>query len=246
QDTQPAAFDQEAVSVLQVLADQVAVALDNARLLRESQVALEAERRAYGEISARGWARMVHHEQELGYVYRQGGDMAPVQGPWSAEMVRASTQGEIVVGGEPGDGEPGDGKRKRHADSQGGADKVVAVPIKIRDRVIGVVRLQKPEDGLVWTEEELALIQTLTPQLEVALESARLYQDTQQRAARERMIGEATARMRETLDMDAVLRTATQQMRQTLGLHDVTIRLAHADRPDGDVITPGGKEDGGS
>jgi GAF domain-containing protein len=75
-----------------------------------------------------------------------------------------------------------------------------------------------------------------------ALESARLYQDTQRRAARERLVGEVTARMRETLDMDAVLQTAVQQMRQALGLHDVTIRLEGADSSDTDFITSEGEQ----
>ncbi len=48
QSTEPDAFDERMLSALQVMADQVAVALDNARLYVESQEALEAVRRAYG------------------------------------------------------------------------------------------------------------------------------------------------------------------------------------------------------
>jgi GAF domain-containing protein len=42
-------------------------------------------------------------------------------------------------------------------------------------------------------------------QLGLALESARLYQDTQRRAAQEQLVGEVTSRMRETLDVEKVL-----------------------------------------
>jgi hypothetical protein len=58
------------------------------------------------------------------------------------------------------------------------------------------------------------------------LESARLHQDTQRRAAREQLIGDVTARIRETLDMETMLKTAAQEVRQALGLPEVTIRLA--------------------
>ena len=68
-------------------------------------------------------------------------------------------------------------------------------------------------------------METLTDQLGVALESARLYQDTQLRAAREQWTSEIAARIRETLDVDTVLQTAAHAMRQVLGLYDVAIRL---------------------
>jgi GAF domain-containing protein len=63
----------------------------------------------------------------------------------------------------------------------------------------------------------------------VTLERARLHEETQRRAARERLTSEVTARMRETLDMDSVLKTAVREMREALGLHDVMIQLTDTD-----------------
>ncbi len=99
----------------------------------------------------------------------------------------------------------------------------LAVPIKVRDRVIGVIDARKP--GGTWTREEIALVETLTDQLGVALDGARLYQDTQRRAARERLIGEVAAHMRERLDIDGVLKAAAQDIGEKLGLHDIAIQL---------------------
>jgi two-component system NtrC family sensor kinase len=103
-------------------------------------------------------------------------------------------------------------------------ERAVALPIKVRDQVIGVINVHKPEQG-AWTEEQVALLETLTEQLGVALESARLYQDSQRRAAQEQLIGGVTARIRETLDMETMLRTATGEIRQALNLGDLVIRL---------------------
>ena len=61
--------------------------------------------------------------------------------------------------------------------------------------------------------------------LEQALESARLYQDTQRHAAEEQLLGEVTARMRETLSLDTVLRTAIHEMGSALGLPKVEVRM---------------------
>jgi GAF domain-containing protein len=72
----------------------------------------------------------------------------------------------------------------------------------------------------------MSLVERVSDQLGVALESARLYQDTQRRAAREQLTGEVTARMRETLDVETVLKTAADEMYQALGLDEIVIRLA--------------------
>ncbi len=107
----------------------------------------------------------------------------------------------------------------------------VAVPLRVRGQVIGVLDAHKPAGGGEWTEEETTLLETLADQLGVALDSARLYQETERRAAQERLVGDVTAQMRQTLDVDAVLRTAAQEMRQALGLSQMTIRLAPGAKP---------------
>jgi putative methionine-R-sulfoxide reductase with GAF domain len=55
QSTKPGAFGAEDTAVLQTLADQIAMAINNAQLFRQAQESLEAERRAYGELSQRAW-----------------------------------------------------------------------------------------------------------------------------------------------------------------------------------------------
>ncbi len=47
----------------------------------------------------------------------------------------------------------------------------------------------------------------------------------QRRAAREQFVSEATAHMRETLDLETVLQTAIREMHAGLGLQEAEIRL---------------------
>ncbi|HQE98647.1 MAG TPA: GAF domain-containing protein, partial [Anaerolineae bacterium] len=101
----------------------------------------------------------------------------------------------------------------------------IALPLKVRDQVIGVLDGRKP-GGAMWTSAEMALLQTLAEQLSVALESGRLYRDTQLRAARERLVGEVSGHIRETLELERMLRTAAEEMRQALDLEDMIVRLA--------------------
>jgi GAF domain-containing protein len=120
--------------------------------------------------------------------------------------------------------------QERRVVAVGGGDgrdeSVLAIPISVRGKTIGVLDIHKSGEAGEWTPEEMSLVERVSDQLGVALESARLYQDTQRRAAREQLTGEVTARMRETLDVETVLKTAADEMYQALGLDEIVIRLA--------------------
>lgn len=204
QSTQVNAFDEAAITVFQTVADQVAVALDNARLFTEAQAAIETERRAYGEINRQAWKEVLRARPELRYRRDMRGEVYSASGPQSQEIIRAVQTGDAVYS----------------------ENATLALPIKIRDNVVGALRFRKPDVNEAWTAEEVTLMQTLIEQLEGALERARLYENTQRSAARERTIGQVTARMREPLELENVLKTAADQMREALGLEELVVRLA--------------------
>jgi GAF domain-containing protein len=205
QSTEAHAFDDEDLSVMQILADQMAMAISNARLFQQVQESLEAERQAYGELSREAWAEIVRTRPGLGYRYEEGG-VAPLAGQPLSQSERG-----------------GDGVERRSELVEELPE--LALPVRVRGQVIGTINAHKPGDMSEWTAQEIALMETLTEQLSVALESARLYQDTQRRAAREQLSGQVTARMRETLDVDTVLQTAAREMREALGLEEVEVRM---------------------
>ncbi len=99
-----------------------------------------------------------------------------------------------------------------------------SVPIQVRGQVIGYIDVQK-QSGAQWSSAERDMLQTLTDRLESALDSARLYQETQQRAVHDRIVSDVTARIRETLDMETILKTATSEIQQILDLAEAEIRL---------------------
>jgi GAF domain-containing protein/HAMP domain-containing protein len=193
QSAEPDAFTQEDIATLQLLADQVAVAIDNARLFSENQAVLEAVHRAYGEQSREAWSNLLQFNPELGTVANKYDILyTPGQG-WSSEMVQAAQAGDTV----------------------NTSNGTVAIPIKERDHILGILRLRKPNSES-WTHDELALAETLAQQLYLALENARLFQETQRRAVRERLASEITAKMRLSNDPQVILQTAVQELRQAL------------------------------
>ncbi len=207
QSAQPAAFDPQTLIVLQTMADQVAVAIDNARLFAEAQQALQVTRRAFGELSRESWRELLHVRTQLAYRSDVHG-VSDASTVWRQEASQALQQGQVVRGDGTETG--------RH---------YLAVPIRLRDDVIGVLDTYKLTETGEWTDQEVELLQALAEQLALALESTRLYQDTQRRAASEQMIGEVTVRIRESLDVETVLHTAAREIGQAMGLAALDIRL---------------------
>jgi GAF domain-containing protein len=112
------------------------------------------------------------------------------------------------------------------ADTESG---VLAVPLHVRGLRLGVLRLRKPPESGPWTDEEIAVIKVLTEQIGPTLDSARLFEAAQQQAARERLVGQISSQMRAVPIVDAVLETAVREIGESLGLHDVTVKLESDD-----------------
>jgi GAF domain-containing protein len=203
------AFDEDTITVLQTMADQVAVALDNARLFNESQAALDAARRAYGDLSQQAWKQLASQRSELAVCSDERG-ITPAHNIWRPEMQRAWQEGEI----SSGNGSP---TATAHP---------LAIPIKIRGQVVGVLDTTKPTEDGEWTPHEINLLQEITDQLALALENARVYHETRLQAAREQLTTRITARLRETLDIETVLRTATNEIYEALDLDELVIELS--------------------
>jgi GAF domain-containing protein len=181
----------------------VAIAIENSNLFTEARAALEASRRAYGDLSREDWIKRLQGHKDIGYQFDARGNIVPVESGWSIELIQA-----------------------RNADQPVRLDDMtLALPFKISDLPLGVVKLKKQPGSIAWTEREISLIQAVIGNLGEALESARLYENTQKRAERERLTADISSSIRENLDVEAVLRTAVVQIRQALNLANVEVRL---------------------
>jgi GAF domain-containing protein len=96
-------------------------------------------------------------------------------------------------------------------------EHVMTVPLKVRDQVIGVLNFEKGAEDKGWTSEEMVLLEALVDQLGQALESARLYQETQRRAARERLTREITGELHRATSAEGVVQTAVDALFRVLG-----------------------------
>ena len=217
QSTESGVLTDQMIEVMRLLADQIAIAIESAQLFAQSQEALAAELRAYGTVSREAWRDMVRAEGTEGglrFLSDAPGVIRPASGEKPAVMQQARQTGRIVKE----------------------ANSTVAVPIQIREGVsIGALRLSKP----TWGEDEIALVETLTEQLGAALESARLYQETQRREARERITREITEDIRRSVEMEVILKSAVSNLGEALGVPRTYVRLMLSDESLGDESPDG-------
>jgi GAF domain-containing protein len=217
QSTREGVFDVEVVGVLEAMADQLAVALDNAHLFAQTETALKEVQAAQRRYLAQAWKEFLGVRPVTRVEYTQPG-AEPGDGGLlqDAQLAAMLHERAVATDSAPSADSAGEG-----ASSQ----TVLAVPLKLRGQVIGTLSLHETSRRRPWTTEEIALAETIAEQVALTVENLRLMDEARRRATREQLVGEVSGRMRGTLDVDAVLKTAAQEIHRALGLHDVTVQM---------------------
>lgn len=212
------AFTEDDIATLQILAEQIAVAIQNANLFSETERALETARVLYGEASRDAWSKIIRSEPRIGYVATPPATTQTRSDSLDPDLAKAFGSGDLIT-------------------SSDGLS--LSIPITVRGQVIGAIRLRKPEIADTWTEDETSLAIALSDQLSSALESARLYRESQQRAARESLVSDISARLSAASQIDAILRETVQELGQAIGNASVSFQLLdQAAGPNGSVKQP--------
>ena len=206
------AFTVEDIETLQVLADQIALALDNARLLKESGDALEELRILYGQRTRQAWMEYLERSV-ISYRYSRTGLISGGNLPSSGNQ---AVDDEIGVVMEP---------VLRTKDGQ----HELLVPITLRGQVLGSLVLRREKDQKPWSRAELGMAVDLIAQVLPALENARLLEEIQNRAQLESLVGQVSSRIQSSLDLETVLKTAVQEIGSVMNATRVQIRLENGE-----------------
>ncbi len=180
QSTAAAAFTDQDVETLQGIANQVAIALENARLFQETQNSLDELRATQRMYMMEGWSDIAREHKGF-------------------EFVSGSSQ--TVTSLEPA---------------------TLNVPLTLREQIIGNLHLEGLQN---WTPEERGLIEAVAAQTALALENARLLEESQQLALRERLVAEITGKIWSSPSTDLILQTAIKELGRALRADDATIEL---------------------
>ncbi len=176
QSTQESAFGPQEVDTLQSMANQMAIALENARLFQDSRKAVEEMRAIQQQYVLESWRPLT--EEKL----------------------------EYNVGDE---------------DISSEAPKL-EVPLTLREEIIGHINLAA--DG-EWTPEQRNLVEVVATQAALALENARLVEESQSSAARDRLLADITGKIWSSSTMDGILQSAVRELGLALDAAEATIEL---------------------
>lgn len=100
--------------------------------------------------------------------------------------------------------------------SMEGEEKFVNVPIQLRGETIGAMSFAVPQHYTL-TERQIELSKTIAIRLGSALENARLLEQTQAQALRERKATEVANQLLSATDIDSLLRLAADSFNDALG-----------------------------
>jgi len=186
------AFDEESITILQVVADQLAIAIQNARLLQEVQSNLEEIETAYGRYDIQAWDRFIQTRDVIGYGY-DGLETSPIL------------------------------RQDAEFEEQSSDLKPLSIPLQVRGHVIGSLDAWPDRDEL--SDDEIYLLTMVGTRISQILESARLYEETQTRAAHEEAINRLTASIARSLDADSVLQIAARELGSLPGVVEASVYL---------------------
>jgi hypothetical protein len=99
------------------------------------------------------------------------------------------------------------------------------IPVKLRGQIIGTLRVQAPTKNRSWTQDEVNLAEAVSDRLSLALENARLIQESQKQVIKEQTISEVTSRIGASINLKNVLQTAVEELGRAMPGSEVLIRF---------------------
>ena len=187
QSTEVSAFSYDEIEIFQSMADQIAIAIENTRLLNENQLVISQLEIISNEHTRQNWKSKIAGQKQIVQYTATGIHQAE----------KSSTKGKNILD----------------------------IPVMLRGQKIGSITLQRKAEFQKWTAQEESIASEVATQTALALENVRLIESTRERVNREQVISNISNRVRETLDLDIVLRTCAREIQRTLNLQEAEVRL---------------------
>ncbi len=195
---QPGAFSEADVRLFTSIADQLSIALLNARVFQESQAALRDIEALNRMLFSSAWETFIEAQR------RRPESIAGERAALS-ELQREAIRTRTLV-------EQAEGDQVRFA-----------APIILRTQVLGAVEWEMRRAD--YTEETRILATELANRLALAADNARLLDETRRAAEREHLINTISNKISQQADVAGVLQTAVRELGQALPVTQMSIRL---------------------
>lgn len=184
----PQAFSEGDLEVMQALASQLATAIENVRLLSESEAAIAQFESVNSLLTPQLWGRFLRGRRRA-FQYKPTG-LRPYDG---SEAI------------------PDTG--------------TLHIPLVLRGREIGIIHLHRKPAAPPWSARERALAEEVAVQVALALDNARLLEETTHRAEVERMTSDISTRIGSSTLYESIIKTAAEELSRALGGSDVLVQI---------------------
>jgi len=203
QSTEPSAFSQEDINILSTLADQVSIAIQNAQQFEQTRKALNEAEALAKQFAQTGWQQFTKTKNLVG-IHHTGARSTLLYGKNGAEKEETNWD-----------------KDQAKARSRRGS---LSIPIQLRGEMIGSVDVRSP-DNRPWDQDEMDIVTAIIERAAIAMENARLLEESQRLASKEAKIGEVTAKISSSINMRNVLQTAVEELGRALPGSEVVIQF---------------------
>jgi GAF domain-containing protein len=204
QSTEPNTFEPEDTEILYTLADQVAIAIQNARSHEATHRLLEEAQKTSVSYLKEAWRLLQAQEENVGYLVSDN-TLKPLDMLLTpSQMSKVVAQGEVLS-----------------------VDRELAtleVPIRLRGEVVGVLDIRVPR-GHEWDPDDVDIVRAVADRLSLALESATLLETTQRRAEIERLTADISGKISASINLRNVLQTAVEELGHILPGSEVVIQF---------------------
>lgn len=210
---QEQAFADEDIEILQSITDQLSMVIDKNFRLDDLNATIQRLEESYRSYTRGSWqTHLKGTKKQLSYTYTE--NMLEPEFDETEITRNALESGEVIT-------------TQSASMNVEDAESILAVPIRLRNQVLGVMNIKY--QGKSIPSDLLDLAQNASDRLAVALENARLLEQNQQRAEREHLVGEISSKVRSASDIDTILRTTATELGRALGIDEVRIQLKNAE-----------------
>ncbi|MFZ5920487.1 MAG: GAF domain-containing protein [Chloroflexota bacterium] len=208
QSTEAGAFVEDDIEVLTILADQIAIAIENARLFEDSRRLLAETQAAYGKSLQETWKLVNLSRQDVRYDYKGIEVQASRELLSLPEIAEANRTGRIAIR-----------EKNRKVPNTS-----LAVPIKVRNQVVGTINVRLATSREL-DPDELDISRAVAERLGIAIEGAMLLEESQRKAVTESAIGDISVKIGAATEMEAIMVTAVSELKKILGASEVSLKL---------------------
>ncbi len=203
------AFDERDMQILQVLADQLTAAIENAELVQKLEVTLNELSKANKSNTRMAWQNTIGRRVSPAYEY-DGLQIRPIPQGLQPELALRLESGNPITLSDKG-------------------TNTLLVPLMVLGELVGVVGLVQDDPQKSWSQEQIAIAQAAANRTALTLENARLFEESNRRANKESTIFAATRRISSAVNMENILQLTAEELERVLGGTEITIQFTGGD-----------------